>query len=253
MGGSVDWAKTPAPTAPPFLAPVPEFRDAPPPHDTVPPQAGRRPGKVSVSVGATAAPDGNRRRRRVSCTLVVVVAGFAAVVLVPLALYSILPGEKGTDTSAGSASKQTPGATTSSTPRGTTSSVPTSAPTATAGAPLQSIPDAYLGTWQGEGTALNGTLPDGTFRITIAKVGVGQRLGILRQTDQLGGVCDDVLTLKQVTKTRLVASAAGATSNRDVCNQAAHTVTLTPVGDDLKYLSDSSAEGSPTARLSKVK
>ncbi|MEV0485654.1 serine/threonine-protein kinase [Streptomyces sp. NPDC050508] len=253
MGGSVDWAKTPAPTAPPFLAPVPEFRDAPPPHDTVPPQAGRRPGKVSVSVGATAAPDGNRRRRRVSCTLVVVVAGFAAVVLVPLALYSMLPGEKGTDTSAGSASKQTPGATTSSTPRGTTSSVPTSAPSATVGTPLPSIPDSYLGTWQGEGTALNGTLPDGTFRITIAKVGVGQRLGILRQTDQLGGVCDDILTLKQVTKTRLVASAAGATSNRDVCNQAAHTVTLTPVGDDLKYLSDSSAEGSPTARLSKVK
>jgi hypothetical protein len=78
-------------------------------------------------------------------------------------------------------------------------------------------------------------------------------LGILRQTDQLGGVCDDILTLKQVTKTRLVASAAGAQSNRSVCNQDAHTVTLTPTGDDLKYVSDSSAEGSPTARLSKVK
>ncbi|WP_043682857.1 serine/threonine-protein kinase [Streptomyces xylophagus] len=256
MGGSVDWAKTPAPTVPPFLAPVPELRDAPP-HDTVPPQAGRRPGKMSVSVAATAAPDGNRRGRRVSCTLVLVVAGFAAVVLVPLALYSMLPGGKGTDTSAGSAAKQTPSntasSTTSSAPSGTTTSVPTSAPSPTAGTPLPSIPDAYLGTWQGEGTALGGTLPDGTFRITIAKVGVGQRLGILRQTDQLGGVCDDVLTLKQVTKTQLLATAAGATSNRDVCNQAAHTVTLTPAGDDLKYASDSSAEGSPSARLSKVK
>jgi hypothetical protein len=55
-----------------------------------------------------------------------------------------------------------------------------------------------------------------------------------------------------VTKTRLVASAAGASSNRDVCNQTAHTVTLTLAGHDLTYVSDSSAEGSPTARLSKA-
>ncbi|MEV6545365.1 serine/threonine-protein kinase [Streptomyces sp. NPDC051665] len=229
----------PAPVMPmtPTITPgfVPEPRDAPP-YDT---GAGPRPGKVSVA--ATAAPGADKRGRRVSCTLVLVVAGFAAVILGPLALYSMLPGEKGTDSSAGSASKPT------------TSTAPSPTPSTAEGTPFQSVPDSYLGTWQGEGTALGGTLPDGTFRITIAKVGVGQRLGILRQTDQLGGVCDDVLTLKQVTKTRLVASAAGATSNRDVCNQAAHTVTLTPVGDDLKYLSDSSAEGSPTARLSKVK
>lgn len=219
---------------------VPEPRDAPP-HDTAPgQQPGHHSGKVSVSVAATAAPGADKRGRRVSCTLVVVVAAFAAVILGPLALYSMLPGEKGSDSSADPATKPT------------TSSAPTSTPSAT-GTPLQSIPDSYLGTWQGEGTALGGTLPDGTFRIVIAKVGVGQRLGILRQTDQLGGVCDDILTLKQVTKTRLVATAAGATSNRDVCNQAAHTVTLTPVGDDLKYASDSSAEGSPTARLSMVK
>ncbi|MFJ5308773.1 serine/threonine-protein kinase [Streptomyces sp. NPDC088350] len=261
MEGSVDWAKTPAPTAPPFLAPVPEFRDAPPPHDTVPPQSGRRTGKVSVSVAATAAPDGNRRGRRVSCTLVLVVAAFAGVTVGSLALYSMLPGEKGSDSAAGSATEPTasggPSSTTSDGRSPTPTPTPSSAPSATVGtpgpAPAQTVPAAYLGTWQGTGTALGGTLPDGTFRITVAKVGVGQRLGILRQTDQLGGVCDDVLTLKQVTKTQLVATAAGATSNRDVCNQAAHTVTLTPTGDDLTYVSDSSAEGSPTARLSKVK
>ncbi|MEV5534010.1 serine/threonine-protein kinase [Streptomyces prunicolor] len=224
---------------------VPEPRDAAP-YDTVPPASGRHPGpgKLSVSVAATAAPGPNGRGRRVGCAVALSIAGALAVVtLVPVLLYWMQPGDKGTDTSAGSATKPT------------TSSVPTSSstPSATGGAPLQSIPDSYLGTWQGDGTALGGTIADGTFRITIAKVGVGQKLGILRQTDQLGGVCDDVLTLKQVTKTRLVASAAGATSNRSVCNQAAHTVTLTPAGDDLKYASDSSAEGSPTARLSKVK
>jgi hypothetical protein len=191
---------------------------------------------------------------------VVVVAGVAAVVLGPLALYSWLPGDSGKDTSAGSATEPTtskapssaPSATPSSTSTGTPTDVPSPAPTAAEGTPLSSVPAVYLGTWEGEGTALGGTLPDGTFRITVAKAAVGQQVGILRQTDQLGGVCDDVLTLKRVTKTQLVASAAGAKTNRDVCNQAAHTVTLTPVGDDLKYVSDSSAEGSPTARMSKV-
>ncbi|WOX11710.1 serine/threonine-protein kinase [Streptomyces sp. N50] len=218
---------------------VPEPRDALP-YDTVPPDSGRHPGKVSVSVAATAAPGTNGRGRRVSCAVVLsVAAALAVVTLVPVWLYWLQPDDKGNDSSAGAIP--------------TSSATATSAPSTGDGSSLPSVPDVYLGTWQGDGTALGGTLADGTFRITIAKVGVGQKLGILRQTDQLGGVCDDVLTLKQVTKTQLVASAAGATSNRDVCNQAAHTVTLTPTGDDLKYASDSSAEGSPTARLSKVK
>jgi hypothetical protein len=225
-----------SPAGPPGY--VPEPRDAVP-HDTA---SGHRPGKVSFSVAATAAPGANGRGRRVGCTVAVAVAGALAVAtLVPVLLYWVQPGDKGKDTTSASKPSESSAA---SEPSGSSSSA--------AGTPLQSIPDSYLGTWQGEGTALGGTLPDGTFKITIAKVGVGHKLGILRQTDQLGGVCDDVLTLKQVTKTRLVASAAGAGSNRSVCNQEAHTVTLTPVGDDLKYVSDSSAEGSPTARLSKA-
>ena len=225
---------------------VPEPRDAPPPYDTVPPDSGHRPGKVSVSVAATAAPGPNGRGRRVGCAVVLsVAAALAVVTLVPVWLYWLQPDDKGNASGAGSIPVSSAPATSSATA--------TSAPSAGDGSSLQSVPDTYLGTWQGEGTALGGTLPDGTFKITIAKVGVGQKLGILRQTDQLGGVCDDVLTLKQVTKTRLVASAAGAQSNRSVCNQDAHTVTLTPTGDDLKYVSDSSAEGSPTARLSKAK
>ncbi|MFD4556462.1 serine/threonine protein kinase, partial [Streptomyces sp. NPDC058469] len=240
-----------SPAGPPGF--VPEPRDAPP-YDTVPPASGHRPGKLSVSVAATAAPGPNGRGRRVGCAVALSIAGALAVVtLVPVWLYWLQPDGKGTDSSAGTIPTSSSPSASASTSTSTSTSTASSVPSAGDGSSLQSVPDAYLGTWQGEGTALGGTLPDGTFRITIAKVGVGQRLGILRQTDQLGGVCDDVLTLKQVTKTRLVASAAGATSNRDVCNQAAHTVTLTPVGDDLKYVSDSSAEGSPTARLSKVK
>ena len=229
-----------SPAGPPGFVPKP--RDAAP-YDTVPPASDRHPGKLSVSVAATATPGPNGRGRRVGCAVALSIAGALAVVtLVPVLMYWMQPDDKGKDSSADAIP----------TSSSTASATASSAPSAGDGSSLKSIPDSYLGTWQGDGTALGGTLPDGTFRITIAKVGVGQRLGILRQTDQLGGVCDDVLTLKQVTKTRLVATAAGATSNRDVCNQAAHTVTLTPVGDDLKYASDSSAEGSPTARLSKA-
>ncbi|MEV6478465.1 serine/threonine-protein kinase [Streptomyces sp. NPDC051576] len=233
------------PTVTPGL--VPEPRDAAP-HDTLPPDAGHRPGKVSVSLAATAAPGVNGRGRKVSCSVVLAVAGaLAAVTVGSVLLFRMLPGDGGTDTSAGSAKEPTAGSTPSSSATGGSST-----PSAPAATPAGTVPAVYLGTWQGDGTALGGTLPDGTFRLTVRKAAVGQQLGVLRQTDTLGGVCDDVLTLKQVTKTRLVATAAGAKTNRDVCNQAAHTVTLTPTGDDLTYASDSSAEGSPTARMSKV-
>nr|WSY52634.1 serine/threonine protein kinase [Streptomyces sp. NBC_00886] len=236
VGGAGAGAFGPPPVMPmtpstPTVTPgfVPEPRDAAP-YDTGP---GHRPGKVSFSVAATAAPGAGGRGRRIGCSVALTVAGALAVVtLLPVLLYWFQPDDKGNDSSA------------ASTPSQSSSSV--------AGTPLQSVPAAYLGTWEGEGTALGGTLPDGTFRLTVGKAAVGEKLGTLRQTDQLGGVCDDVLTLKRVTKTQLVASAAGAGTNRSVCNQDAHTVTLTPVGDDLKYVSDSAAEGSPTARMSKV-
>jgi hypothetical protein len=77
-------------------------------------------------------------------------------------------------------------------------------------------------------------------------------LGRLRQTDQIGGVCTDVLTLKKVTKTQVLATSKGAEDNPGHCVPTAHQVELTPVGDDLRFTSDSSAEGNPVARLSKV-
>lgn len=78
-------------------------------------------------------------------------------------------------------------------------------------------------------------------------------MGKLRQTDQLGGVCVDVLTLKQVTKTELVATSVGAKTNHSGCNPAKTTVHLKPVGDDLQYRSESEESGRPGARLSKVR
>ncbi|WP_309096256.1 protein kinase [Streptomyces sp.] len=229
---------TAAPPAPVSEAPapsvVPEPRDG---HreDTVVPSEGRRPGRVSVSVAATSTPGGEGRTRRLSCTVALAVAGaMAAVTIGSVLVLDLLPGG-GDDAGSGSDDAYSPpGATASSAPSG-------------------AVPAAYLGTWEGQGTALDGRLPLGTFRITVQRAAVGQELGRLRQTDQLGGVCVDILTLKQVTKKELVATSVGAKTNHSGCNPAPTTVRLIPTGDDLQYRSQSAESGRPQARLSKVR
>ncbi|WP_374193640.1 hypothetical protein [Streptomyces sp. BSE7-9] len=116
------------------------------------------------------------------------------------------------------------------------------------------MPAAYVGTWEGQASSRESiTIPLGTFRVTLREARVGERVGTLRHTDIFGGICDDVLTLKEVTARRIVTTSVGAPTNRDVCDQARHTVLLTPVGDDLVYESDSKDSGRPKARLSKSK
>ncbi|QOV36369.1 serine/threonine protein kinase [Streptomyces ferrugineus] len=218
-----------APAAPP--AAVPEPRDAPPLADTAP-----SPGKLSVSVAAASTPGEGGRGRRVSCTVALAVAGAMAAVTVGSAfLFDLLPGGGDQDTNAGAdaSSSEAPGKDTSTPAKG-------------------SVPARYLGTWEGKATALNGTLPAGTFRLTVHKAQVGDEVGTLRQTDLLGGVCNDVLTLKQVTAKQLVVTSVGRKNNHRGCNPTPHTVRITPAGDDLVYRSESSDEGNPEARLSKV-
>ncbi|MFE7231296.1 protein kinase [Streptomyces sp. NPDC057596] len=209
-------------------------QDAPPRGTTVP----AAPGRFSVTVAGKAAPGADGRGRRLSCTVVLAVAGALAAVTVG-SLW-LLPFRDDRGDSAGGT--PTPAPTAGGDHRST-------GPTTTA----SPVPARYLGTWEGQGTALEGTLPLGDFRLTVHQAAVGQELGTLRQTDQLGGVCDDVLTLKQVTNTQLVAVSRGAKTNHAGCNPAPHTVRLTTVGDDLRYTADSSAEGNPVARLSRVK
>jgi eukaryotic-like serine/threonine-protein kinase len=238
--------------APVMLPSAPEPRDAPP--------ADQRPGKLSVSVAATSEQGSGGRGRRLSCTVALAVAGaLAAVTVGSVLVFDLLPGGDG-DNSASSgdqdgyspapsatssaSSGTTPSASSATTPGDTASEVPGGPP---------AVPAAYLGTWEGQGLALDGTLPVGTFRLTVHQAGTGQELGTLRQTDQLGGVCDDVLTVKTVTRTQIVATSVGAKSNHAGCNPTPHTVRLSKTGDDLTYLSDSEAEGNPTARMTKVK
>ncbi|MFF3344720.1 protein kinase [Streptomyces sp. NPDC002779] len=225
---------TPASVTPAGSTPsvaVPEPRDAEP--GTTP-----RPGKLSVSVAATSVPGDGGRGRRMSCTVALAVAGaLAAVTVGSVFVLDLLPGNSPDDSGGSDA-----GSSYSQAPPGASGSA-SAAPDALT---------AYLGTWEGQGVALDGKLPLGAFRLTVHRAEPGEELGELRQTDVLGGVCNDVLTLKSVSAKRLVATSVGAESNHKGCNPAPTTVTLTPVGDDLDYASDSEESGKPTARLSKT-
>ncbi|MET9776821.1 serine/threonine-protein kinase [Streptomyces sp. NPDC006367] len=239
----------------PSAAPVPATASALPsplsPPTAVPGQrdGGRGPGRFSVQVAAASTRGGDGRGRRLSCTVALAVAGaLAAVTVGSVFLLDQLPGGH-RDTAGGkdegSAAPSSPAPDTGGGSGGADGGSP---PPRGAGA----VPAAYLGTWEGKGTALDGALPAGTFRVTLTQAGVGEELGRLTQTDQLGGVCVDVLTLKQVTDRQVVAESVGAQDNHGGCNQAPTTVRFTPVGDDLQYASESAASGRPEARLTKV-
>ncbi|MFF0190082.1 protein kinase [Streptomyces sp. NPDC005244] len=255
----------PPPTMPPYL---PGQRDtgAAGPRDAVhregAPENGPvrdRPGKVSVSVAATSAPGTDGRGRRMSCTVALAVAGALAAVTVGSAfLFDLLPGggTDGQDSAAGPAPTVRGSRSAASTPgpsSGATAAEP--APTrSTPGATGQAsaVPAGYLGTWEGDALALEGTLPMGTFRVTVHQAAVGQELGTFRQTDQIGGICDDTLILKKVTAKQLVATSVADKSNRDVCTTGRHEVRLTPGAGTLTYETDNADAGDPVARMTKV-
>ncbi|MET8662805.1 serine/threonine-protein kinase [Streptomyces tendae] len=223
----------PVPDPSPALPSVPGPRDPGPPNDDAGAGAGttHSPGRLALSVAATSTQGAQGRGRRISCTVALAVAGaLAAVTVGSVFVLDLLPGSGNDANNAGGneASHDPPAAT----PGG--------------------LPARYLGTWEGQAAALDGKLPLGTFRITIKQAKVGQELGRLHQTDALGGVCVDVITLKKVTEKQLVAGSVGAEGNHDGCNPAPTTVTFTPAGDDLDYASKSEESGRPKARLSKI-
>lgn len=211
--------------------PAPQHATSHPPAEASAHDYARRArSKFSVSVAATATPRATGKGRRLSCTVALAVAGaLAAVTVGTVVVLDLLPGQ-GTPPSSGNVD-------------GTDR---TRKPSAT-------VPDRYLGTWEGQASArASVSIPLGTFRLTLTEAKAGEQVGTLRQTDIFGGVCDDVLTLKRITEKHLVVTSVGAESNRDVCDQSPHTVRLTPVGDDLVYESDSEPSGRPEARLSKI-
>ncbi|MBZ3907242.1 serine/threonine-protein kinase [Streptomyces griseiscabiei] len=211
--------------------------------DTAPPAPDSPPGKLSVSVAASSTTAANGRGRRVSCSVALAVAGACATVGVGVLFgLGILKGD-------GDNARDTAG-TSPSASSSASDHAQDSEPQDGAG----ELPDAYLGTWKGDGYALDGNLPAGTFTVTLEQGAVGDRLGTFRSVDLLGGACDDTFVLKQVTEDHiLVTSIADTKNNPKTCTSNTHEVTLTLVGSELRYTADNADAGDPTARLEKVK
>lgn len=238
--------ETPVPGAQSAPAPAgafgpPPAMHAPPAPSAHPEGTGDRPapGKLSVSLAATSDPGATGRGRRVSCTVALAVAGALAAVTVGSGFVLGMFGKGG---AGGDSAARRP----APSPAATQATDP-------AGAEQSGVPARYLGTWEGDSTALGGTLPSGTFRVTIHQAAVGEKIGTARQTDQIGGTCEDVLILKKATKTQLVATTVPEAGNRAVCTKGKHLARLTPVGTDLKLEMDDAAAGSPVAQLTRIK
>ncbi|MFH8487874.1 serine/threonine-protein kinase [Streptomyces longisporoflavus] len=202
----------------------------------------KQPGRVRFSVAATSTPSGSDGRgRKVSCTLVLGVAGaLAAVTVGSVFVFGLLPGngEKSSD-----AGKQEP-------PAATASEQPGDGGTSDDDA--GKVPASYRGTWEGQAVAANGAVPMGTFRLKVEQGKVGERFAVMTQTDQLGGVCAVDLTLKSVSEKEIVAQGKGRPDSAAQCTKNTHTVRLRPKGDDLMYLSENAESGNPEARLSRT-
>lgn len=210
--------------------------------DTAPPT----PGKLSLSVAATSTTAANGRGRRVSCSVALAIAGaFALVSVGTLVGLGILKGKD----EKGDAAGRAPSAQASPSGR----DQDTEAPGDTPGDKPGELPGTYLGTWEGDGYALSGSLPAGTFTLTLEQAAVGETLGTFRSVDLLGGTCDDKLVLKKVTEKNIVATSIADTKNNPgTCTRNTHDITLTPVGKELDYTSTNADAGRPTARLAKV-
>lgn len=179
-------------------------------------------------------PGAGGRGRRLSCTVALGVAGaLAAVTLGSVFLFDLLPGssEGGSDTAGG----HPPAATAS----------PSDA------APKGAVPASYVGTWEGPGTGLGGTLPMGTFRVTVEQGRIGEEFGTFHQTDPIGAVCEDVLVLKRVEEDRIVATGIAKKSNGGQCTTGRHEVRLvkSKSGDRLTYETDNARAGDPVATM----
>ncbi|MFF5361597.1 serine/threonine-protein kinase [Streptomyces scabiei] len=200
------------------------------------------PGKLSVSVAASSTAAANGRGRRVSCSVALAIAGVFALVGVGMLVG---PGTLWSREEKGDTAGKVPSAEASPSGGGQDTEAP--------GDASGELPKKYLGTWEGDGYALSGSLPAGTFTVTLEQAAVGGTLGTFRSVDLLGGTCDDKLVLKKVTEKNIVATSIADTENNPgTCTRNTHEITLTPVGKELDYTSTNADAGRPTARLAKV-
>ncbi|MEV6778432.1 serine/threonine-protein kinase [Streptomyces syringium] len=210
----------------PSYPPMPP-RPRPPADGTT---AGQGEKKIAVSVGASGREREPGRSRRVSCTLVLSVAGALAAATTAAFVFDLLPGSgKATHKEAG----RKPSATVSSSP--TTSDVP----------------QAFRGTWTGNVLQSNGT-PNGTMTSVIT--GGAKGTYVIRTKYSVLNVveCRSKAKLISATDRKLRLEEVTDGERSPLCTGETSTVTYTLQADGrLSFTSDDPKGGKPTSSLTK--
>jgi eukaryotic-like serine/threonine-protein kinase len=225
-----------------FGPPVEPPRDA-----SLPGQHGPN-GRLSVSMTADSVPTGSgepgeRRGRKVSCTVALAVAGaLAAVTVGGAVLFDLFPGgnDKGDSSAAGPQKTKSP-------------SVSDSASGEPEGQ-ANAVRKTFIGTWKGPfqvefaGSKINA----GTFTIVIGSGKTGAKVGTVNQFDALGSfACEDNLVLRSASGTELVAEGKSSGKEGNTCTAGTHTVKLRLTEGRLEYTSQDPRAGNPRALLEK--
>ncbi|MGW5815598.1 serine/threonine-protein kinase [Streptomyces noursei] len=217
----------PPPPAPPFSSPS-GLADLPTGSAASP-----APGSKERRIALTGALGGKERPRRMSCTLVLSVAGALAVATTTAVFFGVLKGP------GGGGSAATP-------PSGNHPTVGSPAPTDAAGG----VPKGFLGTWSGTVTMANG-IPNGTMT-SVIKAGHEGDVVVRTTYDVVLLRCRAASKLVSATGDKLVLRESPDGEQGPGCTGNTSTVTYV-LGKDgsLSFTSDDERGGTPKATLTR--
>ncbi|AKA04606.1 serine/threonine protein kinase [Streptomyces noursei ZPM] len=220
-------AAPPPPAAPPFSSPS-GLADLPTGSAASP-----APGSKERRIALTGALGGKERPRRMSCTLVLSVAGALAVATTTAVFFGVLKGP------GGGGSAATP-------PSGNHPTVGSPAPTDAAGG----VPKGFLGTWSGTVTMANG-IPNGTMT-SVIKAGHEGDVVVRTTYDVVLLRCRAASKLVSATGDKLVLRESPDGEQGPGCTGNTSTVTYV-LGKDgsLSFTSDDERGGTPKATLTR--
>ncbi|MGW8486557.1 protein kinase domain-containing protein [Streptomyces sp. NPDC055886] len=245
-----------APTAPPPPAHAGTYRQGGDGASGLPGQRAGDP-RLSLSVSAeNRQTSGERRSRRVSCTVALAVAGALAVVTLGTGLLDGLFPGGGADRDRGNDAAATPSRS-ASPPAGEKPS-PAESDDAASQAPVAALPKAYVGTWEGPVTEKTTGQPHGTLTAVFTEGKRGERVVRMSTTiSQLGitVTCNSVGTLTSGTAKELnirEATDPDRPSTPGLCT-ATEADLVFRLADDgtLDYRSKERAAGLPYGKLTR--
>ncbi|MCX4675071.1 serine/threonine protein kinase [Streptomyces sp. NBC_01433] len=213
--------------------------------------------RFSVTVNAESQPAGERRGRRVSCTVALAVASACAVVMVSTGMLTdVLPGSGGEQNStdsvgtAPSASKA-PSEAGSPTPAG-------SAPTGSGAAQVDALPKEFVGTWKGPLKERTTGQPHGTLTAVFTEGKRGTDVVRMRTTISSLGIsvsCHSVGTLSSGTADELTFEERvdpDRISTAGLCTTTTAEVVFARSADGrLRFRSEESGAGLPYGTLTR--